>query len=251
MFRQILGPSPALCVIKKVHSHLFFHGGDTTDTDLSDQEFFQVISDKNSKPTRLTNKEVTEILSHKGKKLTKDQRLVKSIIEQAQASRVISENSFKNLEEIYEFRKKYKNYLRIKRLIPLSVIGPFTGNELSKMAYAAALGSKSVTLTLPGLIGYSLPAFFFFHMSYYYGPDKLKPVCKVCKYTLGAPFWIASSITDELMSTPEEKFCGEHVPIDVSNTGGTIPSDIGDIKDFRELLDDLKGLGKEFNKKTY
>lgn len=248
MFRQILEPSPALYVIKKIHSHLFFHGGDATDTYLSDQEFFEGISDK---PVRLTNPKVTEMLSNKTKKLTKDQRLVKSVIEQAQISRVISENSFKNVEEMYELRRKYKNYLRIKRLIPLSVISPFTGNELSKMAYAAALGSKSVTLTLPGLIGYSLPAFFFFHMSYYYAPDKLKPVCQVCKYTFGAPFWVAGSITDELMATPEEKFFGEEVPIDIGTTGGTIPSDIGDINDLRELLGDMKGLGKEFTKKTY
>src|SRR5210317_42565 len=144
MFRQILEPSPALYVIKKIHSHLFFHGGDATDTYLSDQEFFEGISDK---PVRLTNPKVTEMLSNKTKKLTKDQRLVKSVIEQAQISRVIYENSFKNVEEMYELRRKYKNYLRIKRLIPLSVISPFTGNELSKMAYAAALGSKSVTLT--------------------------------------------------------------------------------------------------------
>lgn len=53
------------------------------------------------------------------------------------------------------------------------------------------------------------------------------------------------------MSTSEEKFFGEEVPIDVGNTGGTISSDIGDINDLRELLDDLKGLGKEFTKKTY
>lgn len=232
-FRQILGQSPALYVIKKVRSHLFFHGGDTTDMYLSDKEFFEVMSDKDSNPARLTNREVTELLSNKAKKLTKDQKLVKSVIEQAQVSRVLSENSLKNVEEMYELRRKYKNYLRLKRLIPLIVIGPFTSNELSKIAYAAALGSNSVTLTFPGLIGYSLPAFFFFHMSYYYAPDKLKPICQVCKYTLGAPFWIAGSITDEITSTLEEKFFRDEVPIDVINTGGTIPSDIGDINDLR------------------
>lgn len=70
-------------------------------------------------------------------------------------------------------------------------------------------------------------------MSYYYAPDKLEPVCQACKYTFGVPFWIASFITDELMSTPEEKFFREEVPIDVGNTGWTIPSDIGDINDLR------------------
>lgn len=55
---------------------------------------------------------------------------------------------------MYEFRRKYKNYLRIKRILPLNIIPPFTGNELFKMAYAAAIGAKSIRLTLPGIIGY-------------------------------------------------------------------------------------------------
>jgi hypothetical protein len=58
-----------------------------------------VILDNNSNSLRLTNRQITEILSNKGKKLTKDQRLVKSIIEQTQVSRLISENRFKNVEE--------------------------------------------------------------------------------------------------------------------------------------------------------
>lgn len=99
MFRQILGPSPTLDVRKKVRSHLFFHWGNATDTHFSEQEFFQVILDNNSNSLRLTNRQITEILSNKGKKLTKDQRLVKSIIEQTQVSRLISENRFKNVEE--------------------------------------------------------------------------------------------------------------------------------------------------------
>lgn len=115
------------------------------------------------------------------------------------------------------------------------------------MAYASALGSKSISLTLPGLIGYALSAFYFFHMSSFYVPDKLKPVCQVCKYTLGAPFWIAGSITDGLMFTPEETYFGYEVPIDVVGTGGTIPGDIGDIIKLRKVLEEMK----DFSKKTY
>ena len=88
-------------------------------------------------------------------------------------------------------------------------------------------------------------------MSSFYVPDKFKPVCQLCKYTLSAPVWIASSVTDELMSFTEEKFWGEEVPIDIANTGGTIPADLGDINKLRSVLDDMKDFTKDLTKKTY
>jgi len=172
MLRYILGPSPALYTIDKLRSHLFFKGGQINDLYYTDEEFFSFITnDEDVKPPRLTNKEVTEILNTKTKKLTKDQKLIKSVIEETQITKIITENNFKNLEEMYEFRRKYKNYIRLKRILPLSVIAPFTSNELSKMAYAAAIGSKSISLTLPGVIGYSLPAFFLFDIHYFLAED--------------------------------------------------------------------------------
>ena len=109
----------------------------------------------------------------------------------------------------------------------------------------------SVALTIPGIIGYSLPAFFFFHMSYFYAPDKLKPLCQAGKYTFGAGFMLVNYRVDELGQTVEEKFFGEAVPIDINRTGGTIPEDIGTPADFRRLLQDLKETTKEFSTKTY
>mgnify|MGYP007129127087 CR=1 FL=1 len=113
------------------------------------------------------------------------------------------------------------------------------------MAYATALGSKSIYLTLPGLIGYSLPAFYFFHMSSFYVPDKLKLVCQVCKYILGAPFWVMGSITDGIMVNPEEIYFGEEVPIDFVWTGGTISGDFGDIDKLCKYWRIWKILGKK------
>jgi hypothetical protein len=245
MFKKILGPSPLLFGVKRIKSNLSFRGGNEDGVCLSDDAFFEVMIEKINpdvtKPRRLTNKELRNLLATNTKsKLTKEQKLLKSVIEEASLSKTISEQSFQTVEEMYHFRRKYKNYLRIKRFVPLSMIAPFTGGELSKMAYAAALGSKSISLTLPGLIGYSLPAFVFFHMSYFYVPDKIKPICQFCKFTLGCPFWVASAITDEVLSGPEEKYFGEEVPIDLVSTGGTIPGDLGDINKLSEILEEMK-----------
>ena len=218
MFRKILGPFPLLCGLKNTELS-FFRGGSQNDVCLSDKAFFEIMTEtidfdsNKNKPRRLNNKQVRELLSTKAK-LTKEQQLLKSVLKKASVFKVISDKSFQNVQEMYEFRRKYKKYIRIKRFVPLTLIAPFRVTELSKMAYATALGSKSIYLTLPGLIGYSLPAFYFFHMSSFYVPDKLKLVCQVCKYILSAPFWVMGSITDGIMVNPEEIYFGEEVPID-------------------------------------
>lgn len=199
----------------------------------------------------MTNSQLNDLLRNNAKRsLTKNQKLLKSVVEQAELSRVISEHDFKNLEEMYQFLQKYKRYLRIKRFIPLSIVAPLTSNELARMAYAAAISSKSVVITVPGIIGYSLPAYFFFHMSYFYAPDKLKPICQAGKYTFGAGFMLVNYIIDELGEPIENKFFEEAVPIDINKTGGTIPGDIGTVNDLRSLLADLKETSRDFGKKA-
>lgn len=253
MLKQILGHSPAVFIIKKFGSSLLCRGGNEYATLPPTQEFGE-FTEKASEPKlpRMTQLQLNELLKNKAKrKLTRNEKLIKAVVEQAELSRAVSEHDFKNLEEMYQFLQKYKRYLRIKRFIPLSVVAPLTTTELSKMAYAAALGSKSVVLTIPGVIGYSLPAYFFFHMSYFYAPDKLKPICQAGKYTFGAGFMLVNYIVDELGEYVEEKIFGEAVPIDINTTGGTIPGDIGTVNDLRSLLEDLKLTSKEFAKKTY
>lgn len=250
MLKQIIAGSPAVFIIKKVGSSLFCRGGSENTVLQPNQEFIQYTSEP--KPSRIKQISLNKILQNEAKrKLTKNEKLIKDIVEKAELSRAVSEKDFKNLEEMYEFIHKYKGYLRLKRFIPLSIVAPFTSTELSKMAYAAALGSKSVALTIPGVIGYSLPAYFFFHMSYFYAPDKLKPLCQAGKYTFGAGFMLVNYMVDGLGEHVEERIFGEAVPIDINKTGGTIPSDIGTIDDLRKLLEDLKQTSKEFGEKSY
>ena len=242
MLKQIIGPSPALFVIKKVKSSLFLRGGSDIPVRLADEV----------KSPRMTNTQLLERLRKKAKhQLSRNDALVQSIIEKAQLSRAVSESDFQNLEEMYAFMHKYKRYLRVKRLLPFGVVGSLTATELTKMTYAGALGSKSVAITIPGIIGYSLPAFYFFHMSYYYAPDKLKPLCQAGKYTLGAAFMLITYLVDEIAEDAEHKFLGQKVPIDINKTGGTIPSDIGTPEDLRRLIEDLKKTSKEFTEKSY
>ena len=252
---KILGPSPMKYAFKKAGKVLFVKGGhqDIIDDNIciSDEIFFETYIEPKTKPRRMrmSNKELLGLYDSKVK-LSKDQKLVKSVLDDwiaNTASGIVSEKAFANTKNLYMFRRKYRRYLRIKRFVPLVLVAPFTGSELSKMAYAAALDSKSVSLTLPGLIGYSLPGFFFFHISYFYAPDKLKPICTFCKYTVGAPFWVIHCMTDEVLSSPEEAFFGEPVPIDVTQTGGTIPADIGDWDKLRDVLHDMR----KWSEKSY
>ena len=71
------------------------------------------------------------------------------------------------------------------------------------------------------------------------------------KYTLGGPFWVVGTLTDAVMSQPEEHFLGEDVPLDIVGRGGTIPGDLGDITKLSDLLQYMQKLTKEFSKKTY
>lgn len=84
---------------------------------------------------------MSQIYSLKAK-LSKNQKLVKSIFDECimrGVSNSISEKSFQSAKNMYEFHRKYRRYLRIKKFLPLNIITPFIGNKLAKMAYVATL----------------------------------------------------------------------------------------------------------------
>lgn len=274
MFLQILGPSPALYMARKIRSKILIRGGgdhlrqdvygNGPDNYYTDGEFFDdvkqdsgrtggtIFKTTESDTPRMSNPELNKRLANEAKKkYTPDQKLVNSVLQKVKESRIITQSDIQNLEELYAFRRRFKIYLRLKRLIPLGIVAPYTNSEVTKMTYAAALGSKSIALTLDGLVGLSLPAFFFFHMSYYYAPDKFKPICQLGKYTLGGPLLLLSTVTDGLLSRAEDKFLGQPVPIDIGSTGGTIPGDMGTGKEFKKFLKELEQLGHELGDKSY
>ena len=201
------------------------------------------------KPARLAEQELQAIYQSK-KTLTKDQRLIRSVLDEVIAARAVNEKLIPVLDLLYKYqlRRRYKNYLRLKRLIPVGVLLPFTNTELTRMSYASVLGSRSLSLTLPGLIGYSLPAFVFCHMTSFYVPDTLKPIFDIGKFTLVAPVWLISTLADKGLETIEEKKFGVPVPLDIPDTGGTIPSDLGSLTDLKKIVDEYS---KKMGSKSY
>lgn len=180
---KFLGPSPILSLSKKLsaklkrrklplNTDLQIRGGadkikmlPDVDTDMcmSDEAFFESYNWDKPKPRRLTERELREIHSAKAG-LSRDQKLVQSVLDDCIAtSRIkqISEDQLLSVEKFYKLRRKHRRYLRFKRILPASITTPFTLCELTKMSYAAAIGSKSISLTAGGFIGYSFPAFFF------------------------------------------------------------------------------------------
>jgi len=245
--KKLLGPSPMFYTIEKVKLLKLRCGADSSRGNhryMPENEFSEMIWQEGvgDKPRRLTGREIQKMLAEKRQILTSNQKLLQSVLKEAKATGDVKPDGLINLLQQYGLRRDYRWYLRVKRLIPLGLIAPFTNGELTKMTYATTLGSKSVSLTLIGLIGYSLPSFFFFHMTEYYVPSKLKPFCQVGKYVLGAPVWVANSLVDHGLEPLEDKFFGEPVPIDITNTGGTIPSDLGDLNKLKDLMNEIKNL---------
>ena len=107
MLRYILGPSPlvsTITTIRKLNSNLSFRGGSTEGQCFSVEisyEFLENLTDSN-KPERLTQSQLQKILSTNAKKLTKQQRLLKSVLDEANLSRTVSAQNLKNLEEVYQ-----------------------------------------------------------------------------------------------------------------------------------------------------
>ena len=104
---KILGSSPMSYYIKKV-STAIRAGADKSEHGqcMADEGRFDTfIHDSPEKPPRLSNSELRDLLSSRAK-LTKQQKLVKSVLDDCIARRNIPDDVLKNLEDVYEFRHK-------------------------------------------------------------------------------------------------------------------------------------------------
>lgn len=88
LLNTVLGPSPDVSSVKTLYAYLFVRGGADEVSYMTDQEFLGRIASKNNiEIPRISNKEVQGLFANKAKtKLTKNQRLIKSIIDHAKIS---------------------------------------------------------------------------------------------------------------------------------------------------------------------
>ena len=131
MFLQILGPSPALYMARKIRSKILIRGGgdhlrqdvygNGPDNYYTDGEFFDdvkqdsgrtggtIFKTTESDTPRMSNPELNKRLANQAKKkYTPDQKLVNSVLQKVKESRIITQSDIQNLEELYAFRRRFK-----------------------------------------------------------------------------------------------------------------------------------------------
>ena len=230
-------------------------GSPNNEVCIPNETFFDVLRADvgvDKKPRRISQQELDKLMRSSTIRLTKEQKLLRSLVDDHMARKKIkslSQEAINNFETEYNLRRRYRLYLRIKRLLPIGITAHFTGLELSKMAAAKVLGATTIPFSLGGVIGLSLPAFYFFHMLSYYVPSPAKPICTVGKVTLGGAYLLLCTCTDEFSESFEEGKYGHSIPLDVMNTGGSLPTNLGDTQALSNYLYYLKVIQDLKNKK--
>ena len=132
-------------------------------------------------------------------------------------------------------------YSKIKAKIPYAILSPFTFAELARLATYRVAGFTSAPLTIPALIGFSMPCAVTFSMLEMYAPDKFKFPCKCAKWTGGIVFYGVCSSVDYLTAGIESKSFGQPLPIDAPQLMGTLPNmeDLNELRKLKKLANSL------------
>jgi hypothetical protein len=138
-------------------------------------------------------------------------------------------------------KTKHPFYSRIKSKIPYAVMSPFTFSELNRLATFRVAGLASAPLTLPAIIGFSMPCAVTFSMLEMYAPDKFKLPCKCAKWTGGVVFYGVCSGIDYVTAGFETQMFGEPLPLDAPQLMGTLPAmnDIKELQKLKQLADSI------------
>lgn len=125
-------------------------------------------------------------------------------------------------------------YAKIKGKVPYAILSPFTFAELARLGAYRVAGFTSASLTLPAVIGFSMPCAVTFAMLEMYAPDKFKFPCKCFKWAGGAIFYGVCASVDYATAGIETKAFGQPLPIDAPQLMGTLPTK-NDLKELRKL----------------
>jgi hypothetical protein len=138
-------------------------------------------------------------------------------------------------------KAKHPFYSKVKSKIPYAIMGPFTFSELARLASYRVAGLASAPLTLPGIIGFSMPCAVTFSMLEMYAPDKFKLPCKCAKWTGGIVFYGLCSSIDYVTAGLETQIFGVPLPLDAPQLMGTLPvmSDIKELQKLKQLADSI------------
>jgi hypothetical protein len=138
-------------------------------------------------------------------------------------------------------KAKHPFYSKVKSKIPYAIMSPFTFSELARLATYRVAGFASAPLTLPAIVGFSMPCAVTFSMLEMYAPDKFKFPCKCAKWTGGIVFYGVCSSVDYVTAGIENQMFGESFPIDAPQLMGTIPTmaDVKEIQKLKQLADSI------------
>ena len=138
-------------------------------------------------------------------------------------------------------KAKHPFYSKVKSKIPYVIMSPFTFSELARLASFRVAGLASAPLTLPGIIGFSMPCAVTFSMLEMYAPDKFKLPCKCAKWTGGIVFYGLCSSIDYVTAGLETQIFGASLPLDAPQLMGTLPamSDIEELQKLKQLADSI------------
>jgi hypothetical protein len=138
-------------------------------------------------------------------------------------------------------KAKHPFYSKVKSKIPYVIMSPFTFSELARLASFRVAGLASAPLTLPGIIGFSMPCAVTFSMLEMYAPDKFKLPCKCAKWTGGIVFYGLCSSIDYVTAGLETQIFGVSLPLDAPQLMGTLPvmSDIEELQKLKQLADSI------------
>ena len=142
-------------------------------------------------------------------------------------------------------KSQHPLYAKIKGKIPFAILSSFTFAELARLGAYRVAGFASAPLTIPALIGFSMPCAVTFAMLEMYVPDKFKFPCKCFKWTGGAIFYGVCASVDYATAGIETKVFKQPLPMDAPQLMGTLPT-----KNDLEELSKLKSLADSIMKKS-